>query len=382
MINPERIRRDFPALSGRVYLNTAAEGVPPTQVGQALTAYWHDKLLGMDGRDAHFAVEARCREAAGSMIGLDASEIAFCSCSAEAYNLLSSALNLQPGDEVVINDLDFPSGATPWLRSAQAKVKLWRSSQGALRLKELELLLGDRTRLVQVSLVSFYNGFRLDLTALRRCVGQLAPRAVLSVDVTQALGRCDVAGADADIVISSTHKWVLGIHGGCIVGVPSRSAERLTTRAGGWYNLVDPFSDDRFARASSKPGAASYAVGMPGFAPIYALNAGLRYLEAIGIDAIVRHADPLVARLHAGLLELGLAPLAPFDASFSSGIVAFRHPASERIYHSLRRENIHVMHHAGRIRVAVHGYNLADDVECLLDALRRACTGEASHEAR
>ena len=108
----------------------------------------------------------------------------------------------------------------------------------------------------------------------------------------------------------------------------------------------------------------------------------LQYLETIGIDAIVRHADPLVARLHAGLVELGLAPLAPFAASAPSGIVAFRHPASERIHSSLRRENIHVMHPAGRIRIAVHGYNLARDIDVLLDVLRRACAEEGSHEAR
>lgn len=108
----------------------------------------------------------------------------------------------------------------------------------------------------------------------------------------------------------------------------------------------------------------------------------LQYLETIGIDAIVRHADPLVARLDAGLVELGLAPLAPFAAASCSGIVAFRHPASERIHRSLRRENIHVMHHAGRIRVAVHGYNLARDIDTLLDVLRRACAEEGSHDAR
>src|SRR5690606_38042201 len=135
-----------------------------------------------------------------------------------------------------------------------------------------------------------------------------APNAVLSVDVTQALGRVELDCADADILVSSTHKWTLGIHGACVVGVPEAGAGRLTTRAGGWYHLANAFDADRFERAVAKKGAACYSVGMPNFVSLYALNASLRYLDAIGIAAISRHADPLVARTHGGLVELGLAP--------------------------------------------------------------------------
>ena len=46
---------DFPSLKGIHYLNTAAESIPPTCVGEALQEYWRDKLLGMKGRDGHYA---------------------------------------------------------------------------------------------------------------------------------------------------------------------------------------------------------------------------------------------------------------------------------------------------------------------------------------
>jgi len=39
---------------------------------------------------------------------------------------------------------------------------------------------------------------------------------------------------------------------------------------------------------------------------------------------------------------------------------------------SLHEQNIHVMCHAGRLRVAIHGYNTAEDVERLLKELRAA----------
>lgn len=370
MLTTESLRADFPALEGITYLNTAAESIPPRCVGEAIAQYTHDKGLGMRGRVPHFAAVEACREISAKLVGLKTEEVSFCSCSSEAYNLLAGALDLGPDDEVVVSDLDFPAGATPWLRAARPpRVKVWRARQGELRTEDLLPLLGAKTRLVQVSLVSFYNGFRIDWPALRDAVRSLAPQAALSVDITQAFGRVELGCSDADILISSTHKWTLGIHGGCVIGVPEAGAERLTTKAGGWFHLTNAFEADRFEKAVTKPGAASFSVGMPNFVSLYALNASLRYLDGIGIDAISRHADPLVTRVHAGLLDLGLAPLAPLRPEFPTGIVSFIHPRSAEIHAALEREEIHVMHQAGRVRVAVHGYNTADEVARLLGVI-------------
>ena len=373
MLTAASRQRDFPSLQAMTYLNSAAESIPPLCVGEALQAYWRDKLRGMQGREGHFAVLEQCREIAAQMIGLDRSEVSFCSCSAEAYNLLATALGLGPGDEVVVSDLDFPSGTTPWLASRTPPgVRVWESHHGALEVGRLLPLLGPRTRLVQVSLVSFYNGFRIDWQPLRDAVRSRSPQALISVDVTQALGRVVLDCHDADCMISSTHKWVLGLHGGCIVGVPQARAEQLTTHAGGWFHLTNAFDPDRFDRLAPKTGAASWSVGMPNFAAIYALNASLRYLAAIGVEAVARHADPLAQTLHDGLLTLGLQPMAPRRSPADSGIVAFRHPRAAAIHQALEQEGIHVMHQVGRLRMAVHGYTTAQDVDHFLATLRRA----------
>ena len=370
MLTPATRRRDFPALESMTYFNTAAESIPPLCVGEALLAYWHDKLRGMKGRDFHFKQVEECREVAAQMIALKPAEVSFCSCSSEAYNLLATALNLQPTDEVVVTDLDFPAGATPWITgTTRPETRVWQAAQGELRVEDLVPLLNARTQLVQVSLVSFYNGHRLAWAPFRDAVRRLAPNALISVDVTQALGRVVLDCVDADCVISSTHKWTLGVHGGCIVGIPERAAARLTTHAGGWFHLRNAFETDRFQRADTKSGAASFSVGMPNFAAIYALNAALRYVGGIGVEAISRHADPLVAEVHAGLLKLGLKPMAPAQPGNPTGILAFLHPDTAGIYAALDKENIHVMHHAGRIRIAVAGYNTAEDVKRLLAVL-------------
>ena len=95
------------------------------------------------------------------------------------------------------------------------------------------------------------------------------------------------------------------------------------------------------------------------------------YIAAVGVEAIARHADPLTQSLHAGLIDLGLKPMAPRRTVADSGIIAFQHPLSAAIHAALERDNIHVMHQAGRVRLAVHGYNTAQDIEFFLATLRR-----------
>ena len=370
MLTPESRSTDFPFLRDACYFNTAAESIPPQSVLAAVERYGRDKSLGMDGRDAHFAELELCRETAAGLLHRSVGEVSFCSSTSEAYNLLHSALQLKRPDEVVITDLDFPSGVTPWICSElQPVIQLWKNSDGVLDLEGLEPLLNENTRLVQVSLVSFLTGYRIDWEPFRDAVRKLAPHAVLAVDVTQCFGRVELDCLDADCLFASSYKWLLGIHGGCVVSVAERCAEILTTRAGGWFHIGNAFDADRFTRVDPIPGAASFSVGMPGFASIYAMRAGMEYLKNVGIEKIAQHADPIVARVHEGLAELGIGTMSPPRPGNSSGIVAFQHERDAEIHAGLLAENIHVMRQAGRIRISVHGYNQMDDAEKLLSVL-------------
>jgi cysteine desulfurase/selenocysteine lyase len=349
MLTADARQHDFPALAEQAYLNTAAEGLPPPAVLRAVEDYLRDKQDGMRGRDAHFSKLEACRAAAAAAIGMRPDEVAFCSCSSEAYNLLASGLSLTATDEVVFSDLDFPAGVTPWLSGSTAcSPRLWQARSGRLEVADLERLLTRQTRLVQVSLISFWNGHHVPWDATLDAVRRRAP-----------------------------HKWALGLHGGCIVGVRDAVADRATPRAGGWHHLENAFAADRFSRAVIRQGAAGYAVGMPNFAAIYALEAALRYLQDVGVEAIATHADPLVAKAAAGLESLGIDLLCPLEAVLPGGILAFQHSDSDRLAVGLERDAIHVMHHAGRIRIAIHGYNTKADIDQLLSAVRRWRDGSA-----
>lgn len=373
MLTSATRQRDFPSLADQAYLNTAAEGVPPPSVEAALVQYARDKQLGMDGRPKHAAQWEAVRQQTARLYGLSADEIGICSCSSEAFNLAAMALQSRVGTtpgEVVINDLDFPAGATPWLQSCSPlTARLWRNRDGALRCEDLVPLLGPQTRLVTVSLVSFFNGFRIDLPEVIDTVRKHSS-ALIAVDVTQALGRIPLDLRGADLIVSSTHKWILGPHGGGLVGVPAHRAAEWTVPAGGWFHLHDAFGPGRFDRAESKAGAASFSVGMPNYPAVYATRAALDYIVDVGVDNIDRACQPLVAHCLAELRKLPIELLTPPELSHIAGILAFRHADAERVRQHLHSQRIHVMSAVGRLRIAIHGYNTLDDIDRLIRALR------------
>ena len=71
----------------------------------------------------------------------------------------------------------------------------------------------------------------------------------------------------------------------------------------------------------------------------------------------------------AGLRDLGLKPPCAWKPRNPSGIVALQHERSAEIHAALEGENVQVMHGAGRIRIAVHGYNTREDIERVLGLL-------------
>jgi selenocysteine lyase/cysteine desulfurase len=196
--------------------------------------------------------------------------------------------------------------------------------------------------------------------------------ALVAVDVTQALGRIPLDLAGADLVVSSTHKWILASHGGGLVGVPANRTNEWTVPAGGWFNIEDAFGPNRFEKAVSKPGAASFSVGMPNYPAVYAVRAGLEYIRDVGVKKIDATARPLVLECLAELKKLPVEVLTPDEPEHIAGILAFRHPKAEEIHKRLHAANVHVMSHAGRLRVAIHGYNAAEDVERFLKELKKA----------
>ena len=175
-----RVARSFPSLAGMAYLNSAAEGflrsrlatrqrILPRQAARGRTRL-APAMLGRSQGTHRGLLRALGRGDRNLLLFI------------RGVQPRGAALRLKEGDEVVVNDLDFPSGATPWLQpSCPATSRVWRNRAGALRVDDLVPLLNTRTRLVTVSLVSFFNGFRIHLPEVVATVRK-ASNALLAVD--------------------------------------------------------------------------------------------------------------------------------------------------------------------------------------------------------
>jgi selenocysteine lyase/cysteine desulfurase len=87
---------------------------------------------------------------------------------------------------------------------------------------------------------------------------------------------------------------------------------------------------------------------------------------------INQHANNLVKIAREGIAELPVELLGPVTPVRTSGIISFKHPKFEEINALLHERNIHLMAHAGRMRVAIHGYNNESDIRRMLASLKEA----------
>ena len=109
---------------------------------------------------------------------------------------------------------------------------------------------------------------------------------------------------------------------------------------------------------------------MPGTPPvpnIYAGVAGVGLIAEAGVPAIAEHVRGLVERLVAGLDELGASLAAPPGGP----LVCVRSTDAPGLVRVLAEEDIVASERDSSLRVSLHLYNTADDVDAVLAALGR-----------
>ncbi|MPY90241.1 MAG: aminotransferase class V-fold PLP-dependent enzyme [Luteitalea sp.] len=361
----------FPRAVREVYLDTAAEGLPAPGTGTALAEYHEQKQLGTPGRGHFHAVEEDARALAAQLLSTAPANICFLPSASDSLLALLYSLHWRAGDHVIISDLEFPSNVIPWLRLRQdgVEVTVVKSVDGALRVEDVLGALTPRTKLISLSLVSYKTGaYFAEVADLAEKIHEVG--AVISIDATQALGRCPVAVGNVDYLFSSSFKWLMSTHGVGITYVSPRLREHLDPRGIGWYSVPDCFTTDRFDHYTLKEGAACLTAGMPNFPGLYALRASLRFLAAVGVAAIGAHLMPLVTRLRESVAAMGVRMLTPPHPDHASGIVSFEHPRPARVSAALEQRGIVVWAGDGRVRASVHLYNDENDIDAYVDSLR------------
>jgi cysteine desulfurase/selenocysteine lyase len=362
-------RADFLGLEDGTHLYTAAEGPALVRVAAALQEYAVQKSRAEAGRAVHLAVTRDCKEALGRLLGVDGADVALLPSASAGINQVCGAIDFRAGDNVVINDLEFPSVALPWLRLRRQGVELrvvrhrdWDIATGAL----LEAV-DARTRIVALSHVSFVSGLRHDVVAL--AAGIRRHGALFLLDATQSLGVLPVPAAEADFVVSSTYKWLLGTHGLGVLYWNRARRPDFEPATVGWFSVDDLHAADRFERYALKADAGRFETGYPSFPSIYALGRSVPYLLAAGPERVAAHALALGQRLIDGLTRLGLEVMTPRPAERRGASISFAHEAAPLLGAGLAELGIRVWAGDGRVRASTHLFNDGADVERYLEAV-------------
>ena len=324
-----RYRADFPILEqcapdGRplIYLDHAATSQKPRQVLQALEQYYAADNANVH-RGAH-QLSARATESFEAARTVTAEfvraasprEIVFTRNASEAINLVARSwgeANLREGDEVLLTLMEHHSNLVPWQLLAQRTGCVLRhvgiTEAGELDLEDFRSKLTDRTRLV--SLVHISNALGCCNPLDQVIPAAHAAGALVLVDACQSLAHkpIDVAGLDVDFLVGSSHK-LCGPTGMGFLWAREALLEAMPPFLGGGEMIQDVFLDhSTWAVLPHK-----FEAGTPAIGEAVGMGAAIRYLQAIGLEAIqaweaqlTRH---LFGRLQAieGVRVLGPTP--------------------------------------------------------------------------
>jgi cysteine desulfurase/selenocysteine lyase len=365
---------EFPVTRECVYLNHAGVGplshraatrmaMMAETVSRSGDRLWPDRMEEAD----------RVRGLAARLLGArESHEVAFVENTSTALSLVAEGLDWQPGDNVVGAALEFPSNVYPWMSLAARGVEYRRVEErdGRIDPDEILALLDSRTRMLALSWVQYASGFRSDLARLGRACRE---RSVLFVvDVIQGLGALplDVEADFVDVAAASAHKWLLGPEGIALLYVSDRVVERLRPARSGWRSMRDPFQWTAYDLTWNQ-GARRFESGTLNAYGIVALGGSLEVLLRVGAEEIEPRVLALADLAARGLEGLGFSVVSSRRRGETSGIVTAVPPGrtAQDLIKPLDQRGIVVAARAGRLRIAPHFYNTADEIERCLGEL-------------
>lgn len=368
-------RELFAVTEHSIYLNHAAVGVLPRPTRDALRAFIDAHANG--GVLGVFPYERRMEEyrsALARFIGAAPGTVAILRNTGDGANAICAGLRWETGDEVILPDNEFPANAHPWLkvRESGASVHFIETRRERLTPDVLRKHVGKRTKVVTVSWVSFEDGYRHDLEGLAQVAHENG--ALFCVDAIQGLGAfpMDVEALGIDALYCGGAKWMLSLQGVSFLYVSPALSDRLSLAAPGWRSVRDMWD---FLNYDQPPAgdASRFEGGTPIFIGALSLFESAKVLEAAGTVALGEHVLRLTDRLAEGLKEVGADILSVRSGAASSGIVTFRMPGRDPIAlgRALQHDGIVTTYRSNGIRVAPHGYNTAEEIDALVDAVKR-----------
>lgn len=331
------------------------------------------KSGGLAGREEVYRRGEGCRVLMGKLWGVPAERVGFMPSAAEGMNWLARGLDWRSGDNVVTDNLEFPSVAYAWRQLEALGVEVRMVSHRDWRVHEEDLLeaVDERTRVLAVSQVSFYTGQNLDIAALSAGLRGRWADCLFAVDSTHASGVVDVQAGETDLCVSSSYKWLLATHGTAPCYVSEGAAEKVADSSFGWHNLAvwPEQGAERAPTVAVKPMPDRLEPGNPAMVVILFLEHALQRLLSAGMESIQQHAWDLSEQIEAGLRSRGRAVISPSSRVARSGNTCFLDRDAAALTARLAAHNVLVWGDYGRVRVSGHLYNSSTDVDRFLEVL-------------
>lgn len=317
-------------------------------------------------------------------------EIVFTRGTTESINLLAYSFGesyCNEGDEIIISTMEHHSNIVPWQLLCERKKMNLRvapiDANGCLILPELYKLFNERTKLLAITHVSNVTGI---INPVEEIVNEAhAHHIPVLIDAAQSMPHMlvDVQAIDCDFMAFSGHK-MYGPNGiGVLYGRRRFMDDMVPYQAGG--AMIDKVT---LEKTTFLPSPHRFEAGTPDYVGAIGLASAVDYIENIGKKAICDHEKHLVEYALEGLRAIDGVRIIG-EAEERAGVVSFlvgnAHPYDTGMILDKMGIAVRTGHHCaqplmahfgipGTVRASFAIYNNTNDVDALIDGVRRVKT--------
>ncbi|MBB4427588.1 selenocysteine lyase/cysteine desulfurase [Bradyrhizobium sp. CIR48] len=367
------VRKEFPAVEKITYLDSGFQTPLARPVKAAFDLFLNEGLANAGPKHVWLERLEHTRSKVGRLLGVPAHEIAFTKNTSEAMNIAANALPLVSGDNVLMLHGDHPNNAYAFLHLARKGVQVrFIPMTAVVDSESFRPHIDARTRAISMSLVTFHAGHRFDIES----VGSLCKEHGIDfvVDVMQAIGivPIDAKKSGASFMGCGTHKGLLVPQGLGLLYWNSSLTELEPCYLAA-ASLAEPPADfiARPDNMRPAPGATRFELGNYNLPAIQALGAAIDLIDQIGLANVEAHCFDLGDHLIERLDEIGVGLVGPRDRRYRAPhIYVLALPANDWMDY-LAESDIRVSPERDGIRVSLGMFNIEDDIDRLIEAIKR-----------
>jgi cysteine desulfurase / selenocysteine lyase len=359
----------YPANEHSIWLNNAGTTPAGSHIVTRLARHFEQlSTLGPERTDPGFAfVHERIKLNLSKLISADTTDFALIHNTAEGMTMLSLGLSLEPGDEILLLENEYPSNVYPWQIWEPKGVSLGFVPVGRdpeLFLENVRARLTPRTRVLALSMVHWCTGMPLPFHEIAKMCHERG--IFLMLDGSQGIGQIpiDFRAMTPAAVVFSAWKWLLGPLGLGVLVVDPLTVSRLSSPFRGTDSVTNPNSYLPY-QTHQKQTADRYRYSTANTNDWVYFDESLEFLSSFGFPSVSKRILELTARLWGPLRAAGFTSGYDHGDQPKSGILCVEKPGVDmtEVATRLNEQGIVARVRLGRIRLAPHVYLSEEQID-------------------